>query len=87
VLVLNHDELDIARARLSARELQVLELASYGLMNREIAERIGASVHVVKFHLAGIYRKLGVTNRTEAVVNYLRANASSDAAKGAGTLD
>jgi len=30
-------------------------------------------VHTVKYHLAGIYRKLGVSNRTEGAVAYLRS--------------
>jgi DNA-binding CsgD family transcriptional regulator len=60
-------------AGLSARESQVLEMASRGLTNLEIAAGLGLSVHAVKFHLAGVYRKLGVHNRTEAVVLYIRA--------------
>jgi len=58
---------------LSAREQRVLELATLGLTNHEIAERIGVSVHAVKFHLASVYRKLHVGNRTEAAVRYLEA--------------
>lgn len=48
-------------------------MASLGLTNWQIAARLQVTVHAVKFHLAGIYRKLGVTNRTEAAVMYLRA--------------
>ena len=50
----------------------MLELATHGLTNRQVAERLGISVHAVKFHLAGIYRKLEVANRTEATARYLR---------------
>jgi DNA-binding NarL/FixJ family response regulator len=60
-------------ASLSPRETTVLEMTSQGLKNGEIAERLDVSVHAVKFHLASIYRKLGVANRTEAAVAYLRA--------------
>jgi DNA-binding CsgD family transcriptional regulator len=63
------------RAILSSRELEVLEMASLGLTNWEIARRLGVTVHAIKFHLAGIYRKLGVTNRTEAAVALLRAQS------------
>jgi DNA-binding NarL/FixJ family response regulator len=62
---------------LSPRELDVLELASLGLTNREIAGRLNLTVHAVKFHLVGIYRKLGVSNRTEAAVTYLRSVAEN----------
>jgi DNA-binding NarL/FixJ family response regulator len=57
---------------LSPRESQVLELASLGLTNPQVAARLNVTVHAIKFHLASIYRKLGVTNRTEAAVYYLR---------------
>jgi DNA-binding CsgD family transcriptional regulator len=62
-----------ASALLSPREMEVLEIASRGLSNGEIAGALGVSVHAVKFHLASIYRKLGVGNRTEAAVVYLQA--------------
>lgn len=58
---------------LTPREHATLELVANGLSNAEIARRHRVSVHAVKFHLASIYRKLGVTNRTEASVAYLRA--------------
>lgn len=62
------------RSVLSPRELEVLEMASLGLTNWQIAARLHVTVHAVKFHLARIYRKLGVTNRTEAAVMFLRAD-------------
>jgi DNA-binding CsgD family transcriptional regulator len=58
-------------ASLSPRETQVIEMASLGLRNAEIAQRLSLSVHAIKFHLAAVYRKLGVSNRTEAVVAYI----------------
>lgn len=60
-------------ATLSPRELEVLEMTARGLTNAQIATGLFVTVHAVKFHLAGIYRKLGVGNRTEAAVVYLRA--------------
>jgi DNA-binding CsgD family transcriptional regulator len=62
------------RRPLSLREAQVLELTALGLTNGQIAERLGVGVHAVKFHLASIYRKLGVANRTEAACVHLRAS-------------
>lgn len=61
------------RDHLSPRELQVLEMTSEGLTNAQIAARLGVTVHAVKFHLASIYRQLGVANRTEAAVMFLRS--------------
>ena len=69
---------------LSARELEVLQLTSLGLTNAEVARRLSVSVHAVKFHLAAIYRRLGVANRTEAAVFYLRAGIGADAPSSVG---
>jgi two-component system, NarL family, nitrate/nitrite response regulator NarL len=57
---------------LTPREQDVLELLSLGLSNRRIAERLGISDHTVKFHVAAIYGKLGVSGRTAAVNRALR---------------
>jgi DNA-binding CsgD family transcriptional regulator len=63
---------------LTARELQVLEMASLGLTNWQIAASLHVTVHAIKFHLAAIYRKLKVTNRTEAAVLYLRSTRATE---------
>jgi DNA-binding NarL/FixJ family response regulator len=65
---------------LSNREREVLHLVSGGWTNSEIGESLGLSVHAVKFHLASVYRKLGVANRTEAAVVFLTAQAAARAA-------
>jgi DNA-binding CsgD family transcriptional regulator len=63
---------------LSRRELEVLQIASHGATNRQIAARLGVTVHTVKFHLASSYRKLGASNRTDAIVRALRAGLTTD---------
>jgi DNA-binding CsgD family transcriptional regulator len=62
-----------ACATLSRRERDVLEMTSRGLTNRQVGQHLNLSVHAVKFHLASIYRKLRVSNRTEAAVVYLQS--------------
>jgi DNA-binding CsgD family transcriptional regulator len=57
---------------LTPREHQVLELVAVGEANKLIARDLGMTEHTVKFHLASIFRKLDVTNRTEAAATYLR---------------
>ena len=57
---------------LSPRETEVLQMTSEGLTNVQIAGRMNVTVHAVKFHLSSVYRKLGVSNRTEAAVAFLR---------------
>lgn len=66
-------ELPDPAAVLSPRELEVLQLTSGGLTNQRVAAQLGVTIHAVKFHLAAVYRKLGVSNRTEAVVRLLDA--------------
>ena len=58
---------------LTPRELEVLQMIAFGMTNAEAARRLQLSVHAIKFHLAAIYRRLGVNNRTEAAVTYLRS--------------
>jgi len=57
----------LAWARLTARELEILHLVALGGSNREVAATLWLSDQTVKFHLANVYRKLGVTSRAEAV--------------------
>jgi DNA-binding NarL/FixJ family response regulator len=51
---------------LSEREGVVLEAVARGLSNREIGRQLWISEQTVKFHLRNIYRKLGISSRTEA---------------------
>jgi DNA-binding NarL/FixJ family response regulator len=51
---------------LSGRELEVLRLAAAGHTNGQIGRLLWVTEQTVKFHLSNTYRKLGVSNRTEA---------------------
>ena len=51
---------------LSERETVVLAAVARGLSNREIGRELWISEQTVKFHLRNLYRKLGVSSRTEA---------------------
>lgn len=52
----------------SGRQADVLRLLIEGKANKEICRRLALSESTVKTHLAAIFRKLGVNNRTQAVV-------------------
>ena len=52
--------------RLTGRELEVLRLVAAGAPNSRIAAQLWITEQTVKFHLSKVYRKLGVSNRTEA---------------------
>jgi DNA-binding NarL/FixJ family response regulator len=54
-------------AGLTKRELSVLEELPAGGSNQQIAKRLFLAEQTVKFHLTNIYRKLGVSTRTEAL--------------------
>ncbi len=54
------------RSSLSARELEILELLTKGLTNKEIGEAFGISKHTVRNHINNITQKLDVSDRTEA---------------------
>ncbi len=56
------------KRRLTSRELEVLDLVSQGMSNLEIAERLFLSEKTVKNHLTNTFRKIGVTDRTQAVL-------------------
>jgi len=57
---------------LSEREIEVLQLATGGLSNQEIADRLFISLRTVQAHLGHIFNKLNVSSRTEAVVHALK---------------
>jgi two-component system response regulator DevR len=53
-------------AGLTPRELEILRLVGEGRSNAQVAKTLWVTEQTVKFHLSNVYRKLGVTNRTEA---------------------
>lgn len=59
---------------LSPREIEVLQLVARGYANKEIAARLTITEATVKTHLAHIFQKLGVNDRTEAVTTAVQRN-------------
>ncbi len=52
---------------LTSRELEILQLLATGAKNTDIAAELNLSVHTIKTHIYHIYKKLDVSNRTQAV--------------------
>jgi two-component system, NarL family, nitrate/nitrite response regulator NarL len=62
--------------RLTEREREILALIVAGKSNGQIAWTLQVAENTVKAHMKNILRKLGVTNRTEAAVMWVRENQS-----------
>jgi len=60
--------------KLSAREIEIIQLVSEGLSNKEIAERLFLSVHTITTHRKNIMSKLGVNNTAGLVMFAIRQN-------------
>lgn len=61
-----------SRERPTHREEELLELLGKGLHNRELGQVLGVSEDTVKSHLKSLFRKLGVSDRAEAVREAMR---------------
>lgn len=77
--VLNAKKLDINNdnvkiEKLTKREMQVLKLLAYGMYNKEVAEKLDISERTVKNHVSNIFKKIEVTDRTQAAVFAIRNN-------------
>ena len=59
---------------LTKREFEVLKLLAVGMYNKEIAEKLNISERTVKNHVSNIFKKLEVTDRTQAAVFTIRNN-------------
>lgn len=55
-------------AGLSPRETEVLRLVVQGLLNKQIAQRLGVTERTVKAHLTSAYQRIGVADRTQAAL-------------------
>lgn len=57
-----------AAGELSPRETEVVRLVVEGLLNKQIAQRLGVSERTVKAHLTSAYQRIGVADRTQAAL-------------------
>ena len=71
----NEDEIKLES--LTQRELQVLKELAVGKFNRDIAKEMEISERTVKNHISSIFKKLDVTDRTQAAVFAIRNNLIS----------
>ena len=62
---------------LTAREIEVLELIAEGMLNKEIAQKLYISEKTVKNHVSNIFKKLNVSDRTQAAIYAFKNNLTS----------
>jgi len=67
---------------LTRREVEMLDFLTLGKSNKEIARDLDLSPNTVKTHLANMYEKLGVRNRTQAVSKALEMSLTLPARTG-----
>lgn len=61
-------------SNLTSREIEVLELIAEGMINKEIAKQLYISEKTVKNHVSNIFRKLNVSDRTQAAIYAFKHN-------------
>lgn len=59
---------------LTSREIEVLELIAEGMINKEIAKKLFISEKTVKNHVSNIFRKINVSDRTQAAIYAFKHN-------------
>jgi DNA-binding NarL/FixJ family response regulator len=62
---------DSIASNLTSREQDVFHLVARGLSNREMAQALCITENTLESHLCSIYGKLGVKNRTQALLSYI----------------
>lgn len=73
----NEEDEDLARlAILTPAQRRILALLSQGMLNKQIAFEMAISEATVKAHMTAIFRRLGVINRTQAVLLAKRLEAA-----------
>lgn len=70
---------------LTVRQHEVLSLLFEGKSNKEIARQIGIKEVTAAFHLRGVFKKLGASNRTQAVTTAIRLGWGEGAHPGLAT--
>lgn len=72
-----HDKGKQKKNNLTVREVEVLELIAEGMINKEIAKQLYISEKTVKNHVSNIFRKLNVSDRTQAAIFAFKHNIKS----------
>ncbi|NJD01864.1 MAG: response regulator transcription factor [Ruminiclostridium sp.] len=72
-----HEKEKSDESNLTSREIEVLELIAEGMINKEIAKQLYISEKTVKNHVSNIFKKLDVSDRTQAAIYAFKHNMKS----------
>ncbi|MCK5790455.1 MAG: response regulator transcription factor [Ketobacter sp.] len=77
--LLKQEDHDLAKciASLTPQQFRVLGMLAEGQLNKQIAYELGVSEATIKAHMTAIFRKLGVRNRTQAVIRLQNLDVES----------
>ena len=78
---IGRDEYEVAQRlrELTPQQFRVLQMLGAGRLNKQIAYDLGVSEATIKAHFTSVLRKLGVTNRTQAVLMAGRLSVDPEA--------
>ncbi len=68
---------DLSTARLTPRQVQILNLAARGLSDKEIARQLGIAHRTVRTHFEKLFRDRGIRNRSQAIALWSSRNMAS----------
>ena len=74
-------------SKLSSRQVEILELMTRGLLNKQIAWELGVTEGTVKSHVSAILEKLGCDRRTQAIAAFLQSLGVGTQARGPRSLN
>lgn len=72
--ITKHEKSKTRESLLTARETEVLELIAEGRLNKQIAQELFISEKTVKNHVSNVFKKLNVSDRTQAAIYALNHN-------------
>lgn len=70
-------EVSLPEVRLTSREIEIAELCAQGMINKEIAVKLGISQRTVETHKNNIFKKLGINNTVE-LMRYMQMRFASE---------
>lgn len=72
--ITKHEKTKAEENALTEREIEVLDLIAEGMLNKQIAKKLYISEKTVKNHVSNIFKKLNVSDRTQAAIYALKHN-------------